>query len=108
MQQIDVNWLVFGLSLAGLLLFGILYSLVIRWGSKKEVEGQTAWAVVVGVTATLLAMIPTFGLATIALMFAGFAASGIPMIVEYVLRINKAQRSDKESAKGLAKDLLPK
>jgi hypothetical protein len=106
MQEIAVNWLVFGLSLAGLLLFGILYALLIRWGSKKEVEGQTAWAVVVGVTATLLAMIPTFGLMTIALMFAGFSASGIPMIVEYVLRIHKAQQTDKENAKGLAKDLL--
>jgi len=106
MQQIAVNWLVFSVSLVGLLLFGILYAFLIRWGSKKEVEGQTAWAVMVGVTVTLLAMIPTFGLVTIALMFAGFSASGIPMIVEYVLRVHKAQQTDKDNAKGIAKDLL--
>jgi hypothetical protein len=106
MKEIAVNWLVFGVSLTSLLLFGILYSILIRWGSKKAVEGQTAWAVVVGVTVTLLGMIPTFGLMTIALIFAGFAASGIPMIVEYILRVHKAQQTDKENAKGIAKDLL--
>ena len=106
MQPIAINWTMFSLTLAALFAFGILYALLVRWVSIKQIEGQTAWAVVIGVTVTLLAMIPTFGLITVALMFCFFAASGIPMIVEYILRVHSQQSRDKEKAKGLAKDLL--
>lgn len=106
MQQMAMNWMAFGLSLAGLFFFCILYSLLVRWMSKRNVEGQTAWAVVVGVTVTLLAMLPTLGLYTVSIMFCYFTAAGIPMIVEYILRVHAEQTKDKENAKGLAKDLL--
>jgi hypothetical protein len=61
---------------------------------------------VVGVTFTLIGMIPLFGLQLVAIMFCFFIASGIPMIVEYLLRIQKELEQDKEKAQGLAKDLL--
>lgn len=105
-QEMDVNWTVLGLSLAGLLLFTILYAILVRWASKREVEGQTAWAVVIGVSAVLLAMVPTFGLQAVAIMFCFFGVAGIPMIIEYVLRVHNEQHKDKEAAKALAKDLL--
>jgi len=106
MQQMAINWTAFGLSLASLFFFCILYSMLVRWMSKRNVEGQTAWAVVVGVSVTLLAMVPTLGLHTVAIMFCYFTVAGVPMIVEYILRWHAAQSKDKENAKGLAKDLL--
>jgi hypothetical protein len=106
MQLKDVNWLVFGISLGCALVFGILYAGLIRWTSKRGLEGQTAWSVVVGVTVTLLTTIPTFGIETTALIFCFFAASGTPMIVEYLLRVQKEMQQDKENAQELAKDLL--
>ena len=106
MQSTAFNWQLFSFTLAALFAFGILYALMVRWAANKQIEGQTAWAVVIGVTVTLLAMIPTLGLITVAIMFCFFAASGIPMIVEYILRVNSQQSNDKEKAKGLAKDLL--
>lgn len=106
MQLKDVNWTTFGFSLAGALVFGIFYSLLVRWVSRRGLEGQTAWSVVVGVTVTLLTMIPTFGVEMIALIFCFFAASGTPMIVEYLLRVQAEMQQDKRQAKELAKDLL--
>jgi uncharacterized membrane protein YhaH (DUF805 family) len=106
MQETAVNWTVFGLTLAGLFVFGVLYAMLVRSASKRNLEGQIAWAVVVGVAATLAALIPLLGLMNIALAAAGFTASGIPMIVEYLLRANKEHQSDKEKAQALAKEIL--
>ena len=106
MQQMDINWTTLGLSLAAAFVFGVLFAVVVRWSSRKKLAGQTAWAVVIGVTFTLLSMIPVFGLNQVALMFLFFATSGISMIIEYLLRIQKEMQQDEENAKGLAKDLL--
>jgi putative flippase GtrA len=105
-QQIAINWTVFGWSLAGIFLFGILYAVTVRLASKRRLMGQTAWAVVIGVSATLLAMIPTFGLERVAMMFCFFVASGVPMIIEYLLRVQDEIQQDQEEAQDLAKDLL--
>jgi hypothetical protein len=106
MQHLDPSQPIFRLSLAGALLFGILFALLVHWASKRQMIGQTAWAVVVGVTGTLLIAIPFFGLNIIVLLFPYFIASGLPMIVEYILRVQKEIDQDKQSAKDLAKDLL--
>ncbi len=106
MQQIAINWTVFSLSLAATFVFGVLFASLIRWASRRQMVGQTAWAVVVGVTFTLIAMIPLFGLQLVAIMFCFFIASGIPMIVEYLLRVQREIEQDKEKSQGLAKDLL--
>ena len=106
MQQKDIFWLDFGWTLAAALLFGIVFAFVVHWASKRQMVGQTAWAVVVGVVVTLLTMIPVFGLDQVAIMSCYFGATGIPMIVEYILRVQSEIQQDKEKAKGLAKDLL--
>jgi hypothetical protein len=61
---------------------------------------------VIGVTFTLLFMIPVFGIEQVAIMFCFFGASGIPMIVEYLLRVQKEIQQDSENANEVAKDLL--
>jgi hypothetical protein len=108
MAQIAVHWTNLGMSLASAFLFGLFFSLVVRWASRKHLIGQTAWAVAIGVAGTLLIMIPVFGLTLVAWMFVFFAASGVPMIVEYLLRIQSAMQQDEKKAKDLAKDLLTK
>jgi hypothetical protein len=106
MQQIAINWLSFGLTLGGTFIFGVLFAALVRWAANRKMIAQTAWAVAIGVTVTLAAMIPVFGLQVVATMFCYFLASGIPMIVEYILRVQKEMDRDAEKAKDLAKDLL--
>jgi hypothetical protein len=106
MDQIAINWTIFGWSLAGAFVFGIVFASVVRWASKKHWVGQTAWAVVVGVGATLAAMVPVFGINLVAMILCYFVATGLPMIVEYLLRIQEEIKQDQDKANGLAKDLL--
>lgn len=106
MQAIAVNQTVFSLSLLGALIFGVVFASIVRWASKKKWVGQTAWAVLIGVTFTLIAMIPLFGIDLVAIMFCYFAASGTPMIVEYLTRIQREIREDNEKAKSLASEFL--
>lgn len=106
MQEIAINWTNFSLSLAATFVFGVLFASLVHWSAKRKMIGQTAWAVAIGVTVTLLAMIPIFGLLVVAIMFCYFMASGIPMIVEYILRVQKEMDQDTEKARDLAKDLL--
>jgi hypothetical protein len=106
MQQIDPNQTVFSLTLAGEFIFGVLFAVLVRWASNRKVVGQTAFAVILGVTATLLISIPVFGFNIIALLFPCFIASGGPMVAEYLLRVQKEIDSDQKKAKDLAKDLL--
>lgn len=106
MQLKDGNWTVYSQTLGLALLFGIGYSLFIHWVSKKGLVGQTAWSVVVGVTFTLLTMIPFFGLNNVALMFPYFGFAGIPMIIEYIARVQAEIKKDSESAREVAKGLV--
>ncbi len=106
MEQIAPNWHFYSLTLAGAFLFGVLFAFLIRLASKRQIIGQTAFAVIIGVAATLLIMIPVFGLTLVASMFPYFIASGIPMITEYLLRVASAAEKDAERAKGIAKDLF--
>jgi|RhiMetdeSRZDD1v2_1073273.scaffolds.fasta_scaffold60888_6 hypothetical protein len=106
MQLIDVNQTVFSLSLVGALILGSFFAALVRWTSKKKWIGQTAWAVVIGVSFTLLTMIPFFGLENVARMFCYFAASGTPMIIEYLMRVQQEIREDNEKAKSLASELF--
>jgi len=106
MQEISVNWTFFSLTLASTFVFGVLFAALVRWSAKKKMISQTAWAVAIGVTVTLLAMIPVFGLQVVAIMFCYFMASGIPMIAEYLLRVARDAEEDAEKAKGIAKDLF--
>lgn len=106
MEQMAINWTVYGWTLAAEFIFGVLFACLVRWASKRHVVGQTAWAVVVGVTAVLLILIRIFGLFPIALIFGAFGAAGVPMILEYIDRVQKEIEDDRVKSKGIAKDLV--
>ena len=106
MQFSDVNWTVFGWSLVGAFLFGVFYAILVRLASKRKWVGQTAWSVVVGVTFTLVAMLPVFGLFLVALVLCFFAASGTPMVIEYLTRIQAEMQQDFTQAREVNKELL--
>src|SRR5512139_3969725 len=98
MQLTGINWASFGMGLVAAFVFGIVYACLVRWASRRNWVGQTAWSVVIGVTATLLAMIPFFGLLPVALIFCFFAASGLPMVLEYLTRVQAELQADREKA----------
>jgi hypothetical protein len=101
-----LNWSFFGWSLAGAFVFGIIYACVVRYLSIKKIEHQTPWLVVFGVAVTLLIAVPTFGPGPLSILSLFFAASGLPMVIEYVLRVQNAQREDAEKAQEIAKELV--
>lgn len=104
MQFSGVNWLTFGFVLAVLFLFGCFYAVLVRFMAKRGADGQTAWMVVGGVAATLFGGVFVVGLWNALLMLACFAASGLPMVIEYVWRYESARRADHEQAKRHSKD----
>ncbi len=105
-QEKAIDWTVFGLSLAGLFLVCVFYALAVRMLSKEKLEGQTAWAVVIGVAITLTAMLPFFGLEIVAYILCYFVAAGIPMIIEYIDRVHREQVNDTEKARSLAREII--
>lgn len=104
-QFSGVNWLIFGLVLAGLNLFGWLFAALVRNMAKRRVEGQTAWLVVVGVAVTGGASALLIGIENALLLASCFVASGIPMVVEYVSRVEAERQADHELAKRQSKDI---
>lgn len=82
------EWLVFGLILAGELIFAVALAFLVRWMSKKGLRGQTLWMVVVGVAGTVVIAAPLVGWETVGVLAACFLVSGIPMAVEYITRIS--------------------
>lgn len=106
MEVIAIDWTVFSITLAALFCFGICYALGVNWMSRQGVSGQTAYVVTLGVTVALVAALPTFGLLFIAIMFAYFAACGLPMIVEYAIRIHMERKRDAEKAAQMAREAL--
>ena len=106
MQSMVFNWTVFSLTLAALFCFGICYALLVDWMDRNKVSGQTAYMVVGGVAVALIASIPTFGLIAVAVSFSYFSACGLPMVIEYSLRVHRERRRDEESAAALAKEAI--
>lgn len=106
MDSMGINWQNFGWTLAGAFVFGVVFAALVRWASRRRLVGQTAWAVVVGVSVTLLFMVPVLGLTVVAIEFCYFAGTGAPMVVEYILRVQREIDEDKAKSQDLAKDLL--
>lgn len=106
MEVIAVNQPVISLTLAALFFFGVCYALLVNWMSRQQVTGQTAYMVVGGVSVGLIASIPTFGLTAVSILFAYFAACGLPMVVEYSVRVHQERRRDEEAAQALAKEAI--
>lgn len=106
MQEITLNWSVFGVVLVDAFFFGVFYSLFVRWLWTKNVEDQTVWLVIGGVAVVLVLSIALFGLLIIAVLFALFAAAGLPMVAEYVGRIHLMRQRDIEAAQKLARETV--
>lgn len=106
MQTLSANYPIFILTLLALFFFGLIYAYFIRQISRAGVQGQTAYAVAFGVGVTVLASIGLIGAVNVALLLACFAASGVPMILEYANRTHHEQKSDRQAVKNIAKDLL--
>jgi len=102
----DFFWTLLGRVLAVEFIFGILYAALVRWFSKKEVEGQTAYLVALGVLVTVVISMPVLGLPALLILLVCFGASGAPMIIEYVARVHQERREDKEGAQAVVKELL--
>jgi len=102
----SVNWQLIALTLVILFVFGSAYSLVVRLIARRGIEGQTAYLVVLGSGITILGSAFLIGWVHALLVLACFGASGLPMVIEYVLRVSNEQRRDKEDAKAVARDLL--
>jgi len=87
----------FGLILAGLVLFGIFYNLVIgHFERKGYLEGYTALAVAVGVMVTLFGVALVDWLAAL-MCLAAFCASGVPMLAGSIWRHMQARRAEIEA-----------
>ena len=99
MQFSGINWLFFGLVLAGLHVLAWLFAALVRYMARRGIEGQTAWMVVVGVAVTGVAAAPFVGVENALIFAAFFVASGTPMVVEYVSRVESSRQVDRKQAK---------
>lgn len=97
--NIDLEWVGIGINF----LLGTLYAISVRHGSANGyTDGRTALLVVVGVSFTLLInqlflYMPNNSLLDGLFSFAGFAASGGPMVVEYFMRRAEQRRIEEAS-----------
>ena len=105
-QLPGVDWAVFGLVLALLMIFGIAYAALVHYMAQRGIDGQTAWMVVLGTAVTLLGASFLVGWLNALLVAACFAASGAPMVIEFVARVENARRSDAQAARDASKELL--
>lgn len=104
--ELAIKWGAIGLILALLFVFGIWFAWLTRWMALHGVEGQTAYMVVFGTFVTLIGAGLLIGFEAAAVVFACFAASGGPMVFEYVSRIHAMRMHDQQRADELARDLL--
>ena len=102
--ELALNWRVIAAVLFGL--FGY------AWGYNALVDalhgshdGDTAWLVVGGVTATLCGAALIIGILPVLIVAACFVASGIPMILGERIRHQRAQRKDAERLRQMFKDM---
>jgi hypothetical protein len=105
-QNLSINYPVFILTIVALLGFGVIYAYAVRQMDKHGVQGQTAYLVVVGVGVTVIAASAVIGFLNSLQLIACFAASGAPMVIEYIQRTHRLQKRDEHDAKEIARELL--
>lgn len=73
------------IAMLAMLLFGVVYAATVRHVRNRHPDhGQTAWFVVVGVGAVIIAFGIVVGSDLAIVLLALFACAGGPMIIEYV------------------------
>lgn len=89
-------WQRFGLILAALFIFGLLYNEIISYFERKGyLEGYTALAVALGVLVTLGGVALVDYMAALIVLLA-FIASGTPMLAGSIWRHMQARRNDRD------------
>lgn len=102
MQAKDAFYLTFGLVFAALFFFGVAYAALVNYLEKQKVQSQTALLVMGGVTVTVIMSGALTGWEHAIYVLMCFAASGTPMVVEYVMREHVRLQADFNRAKELA------
>ena len=100
-QEMGVNWATFGYTLSGLVLFGMAYAALVRRMASKMTAGGFTWVMVVGGNlVTVLASAFLIGSDAALIVLVCFAASGLPMAIESILR----HAQDQEAARKVFRD----
>lgn len=100
----EINWTVFGLVLAGELLFAIILALIVRYMAKNGPTGQTLWMVVLGFAGGLTIASPLIGWQAYVIVAVCFTVAGIPMGVEYLTRISDEHQEARKTLEGTLHD----
>lgn len=99
-----IDWTVFGLVLAGELIFAIALALVVRYMATNGPTGQTLWMVVVGVAGVVTIASPLIGWFAFVILAACFSVAGIPMGVEYLTRMSDEHVAARKTLEGTLDD----
>jgi len=105
-QLSDINWPVFSLVLAFLLIFGSLYAWLTNFLAHRGISDHTVWMVIFGSLVTIIGAGFLIGLLNTLLVFACFSASGLPMVIEFVARTENKKRADRQAAIDATKGML--
>lgn len=82
-----------------LFIFGLIYNAFISWANRRGyIEGYTWLTVVIGTAVTLFGAAFIFGLQAALILFALFAASGLPMALGDIARHVRARRRAENDA----------
>jgi predicted Kef-type K+ transport protein len=106
MQFSDVNGSVLGLVLLALFIACTGYAWVVREMDKRGMKDLMVWQVIFGTLIVLTGYYFVFGIVPTIGALLCFSAAGIPMVIEYVTRIENARRADERAAKKAQRDLL--
>ena len=107
MQTTGINWAQMGQVVTVLLLFGTFYALIVRAAARKQMmEAYTFVFVIFGTLVTVLMASFLIGPQNTIYVLICFAASGLPISIENMIRHEQDRRSDIEASRNAAKDTL--
>lgn len=107
MQTTGMNWAAIGPVALGLLFFGTIYALLIHWLAKRgQLNTYTFIFVILGTLVTVASSSPLIGLENTIAELICFAAAGLPMSIESMVRNEQDRKADLEASLKAAKDAL--
>lgn len=86
------GWQLLGLILAVELIFAVGLAFLTRYLAENAPEGQTLWLVIAGVAGTVTIAGPSIGWEIVGVLAACFSVAGIPMAIEYLGRVARAEQ----------------
>jgi hypothetical protein len=107
LQSMPSFWLVFGLVLVGLVLFGFAYNaLTSHLERTGKARGFVSLLVAGGTAVTIGAAGLLIGFGPALIVLACFVASGLPMMIGSMKRYVEERAKDEQAARELAKESL--